>query len=264
MAVSHQLKWKEKRSRAQAREMVIMMAMYSNNLVNTQREVPLASEDEVVRIFTAKGYGFDQVVEECCERDSAVPLFENILGSVWYMSGDEGVETIITSNYQASFEVAVDHLDHAVSNWTFGEIESAIVRGISSVESFLLYQSELWNELKQDDKLVDNRDNKVPMDDKFDIWVPKMTGRKIDKGTRNWQDFKRLRGIRDNLTVHPKSQHHSVTFQEMADLINIFRTGVAGFLIDLHFVFRHFIPSHIISARYATDVEVVKASGEMK
>lgn len=118
--------------------------------------------------------------------------------------------------------------------------------------------------LTRDDKLVDNRDNKVPMDDKFDIWIPKMTGQQINKGTRNWQDFKRLRGIRDNLTVHPKSQHHSVTFQEMADLINIFRTGVAGLLIDLHLVFRHFIPSHVISARYVTDVEVVKASSEMK
>jgi hypothetical protein len=264
MPVSHHLKWKEKRSRKQAREMVMMMAMYSDNLINTQRKVPLASEEEVLGLFKANGYDFDQVVEECRERESAVPLVENILGSVWYMSGDEGVEAVITSNYQASFEAAVDHLDRAVSNWTFGDIESAIVRGISSVESFILYQTELWNELNQDDKLVDNRDNKVPMDDKFDLWVPKMTGHQIDKGTRNWQDFRRLRGIRDNLTVHPKSQHHSVTFQEMADLINVFRTGVAGFLIDLHLVFRNFIPGHIISARYATDVEVVQASGGTK
>ena len=40
-----------------------------------------------------------------------------------------------------------------------------------------------------------------------------------------------------------------------------FDSGIAGFLIHLHLVFRNFIPGHIISARYATDVEVVQASG---
>lgn len=147
MAVSHHLKWKEKRSLKQAREMVMMMAMYSSNSVTTQRKMPLASEEEVLQLFKANGYDFDQVLEECRERDSAVPLVENLLGSVCYMSGNEGVEAIITSNYQASFEAAVDHLDRAVSNWTFGDIESAIVRGIGSVESFILYQTGLWNEL---------------------------------------------------------------------------------------------------------------------
>ncbi|MEK6320224.1 MAG: hypothetical protein AABN33_00935 [Acidobacteriota bacterium] len=119
----------------------MIMAMYSDNSINTQRKVPLSSEEEVLRLFQANGYDFDQVVEECRERESAVPLVENMLGSVVYISGDEGVEAVITSNYQASFEAAVDHLGRAVSNWTFGDIESAIVRGISSVESFILYQT---------------------------------------------------------------------------------------------------------------------------
>lgn len=91
MVVSHQLKWKEKRSREQSREMVMIMAMYSDNSINTQRKVPLSSEEEVLRLFQANGYDFDQVVEECRERDSTVPLVENMLGSVLYMSGVAGL-----------------------------------------------------------------------------------------------------------------------------------------------------------------------------
>ena len=75
MPVSHHLKWKEKRSLKQAREMVMTMAMYSSNSVNTQRKMPLASEEEVLKLFKANGYDFDQVLEECRENDAKAIVF---------------------------------------------------------------------------------------------------------------------------------------------------------------------------------------------
>ena len=81
-------------------------------------------------------------------------------------------------------------------------------------------------------------------------------GNKLDK-SRNWEHFKRLRGIRDNLTIHPKQPRHSVKYTELADLINTFGMGVAGILIDLHIVCRNWIPPHIIRGYYAPEVQVV-------
>ncbi|MCI0489665.1 MAG: hypothetical protein L0229_24010 [Blastocatellia bacterium] len=260
MVLSHRLEWKKKRSRNQAREMVLVMAMYGHNQINLNRDTPLSSEDEVIRLFEQNGFNFDRVVEESRLHDSAVPFVENLVGSIWYMSGEQGVETIVTSNYEGSFETAIDHLMQAVTNQSFGDVESAIVRGISSIEAFIAYHVRRWNEAHPDDQLIDSRDKKVSFDTKIDEWIPKMTGLRLNKGGEVWSAFKRLRAIRDNLTVHPKSERHSVTFHEMAELINLFRIGIADFLIELHFAFRHFIPCKIIAAAYETDVVVVKAS----
>jgi hypothetical protein len=83
-------------------------------------------------------------------------------------------------------------------------------------------------------------------------------GRKLDKSFKNWSDFKRLRGLRDNVTVHAKQSSFTRTVYEIADGISIFRTGIAGSLIQLHELFDEKIPSLIVRGFFAPDIEVVE------
>jgi hypothetical protein len=174
------------------------------------------------------------------------------------MIGDEKTETIITSNYEAAYEAAERHLLRAVADASFLEFESAVVRGLASIEAFLNYRAGIWNERNPDNMLIDSKERKVSFDAKIDEWIPIMTGEKLNKSDNHWNSFKRLRGIRDNLTIHSKATSHTVTYAELADLINAFRTGIAGILIDLHILCRNWVPADVVRGYYAPEAQVVK------
>jgi hypothetical protein len=203
-----------------------------------------------------------------------IPQFENLLGSTWELEGvtmsrvDLSTGEPISSGkspgvyssegYWASFEAAVAARDRSIDERSLNEIQNAFVRGCSSIEGYILMKSDMWNRRNPNDQLVDTREFKTSFDDKIERWIPKMSsGRKLDRSTNHWSDYKRVRGIRDHMTIHPKSPGVGATFDELAEMINLFRTGVAGFLIDLHDHFGDRIPATIIRARYAPLVEVV-------
>ena len=255
----HRLQRKSKLSRKQAYNLVMTMAMYSDYDANVSRGIPFSTEDEVREYFKAGGYDFDKVVEECRNPQISIPLVENLVGSTWLMIGDDKTETIVTSNYEGAYETAEDHLERAIKATSFSELESAIVRGIASIEAFINYRAGVWNERNPENQLVDSKQNKVSFDDKIDKWIPIMSGGgKLHKGDDHWRSFKRLLGIRDNLTIHSKSTSHTVTHSELADLINAFRSGIAGILIDLHVLCRTWVPASMIRGYYAPEVQVVK------
>lgn len=255
----HRLQRKARLSRREAYRLVVTMARFTDNPLNSEQGFPVSSDEEVKGYFEAAGYVFDGVVEECRDPSISIPLVENVIGSTFLMIGDEKTEIIVTSNYEAAFDAAASHLDRAVTEASFSELESAIVRGIASIEGFLSFQAGNWNEEHPDNPLLDSKEDKVSFDTKIDDWIPILTGgAKLYKGDIHWQNFKKLRGIRDNLIVHPKSQRGTLTYLDLADLINSFRTGVAGFFIDLHVACRTFVPAHIIRAYYTPEVEVIR------
>ena len=101
----------------------------------------------------------------------------------------------------------------------------------------------------------------VRFDDKINLWIPKMAkGKKLDKSGVNWKDFRNLRSIRDNLAIHPKFSGHGISYSDLADKINSFRTGIAGLLIQLHILFDERIPGTIIRSAYSPNVEVIKVT----
>lgn len=257
----HLLQRKPKLSRKESYKLIVTMTMFGVHSANLQQGFPVSTENEVKQWFQDNGYNFDKVVEECRDPDKTIPLVENMLSSVFTMIGGNETETIITSNYQSAYEIAAQHLEYALTEASFSELESAIVRGIASIEAFINYRADKWNEQNPGAMLLDSKGNKVSFDDKIDEWIPVMSGgRKLDKSDRHWSDFKRLRGIRDNLTIHSKTLGHTVKYSEIADLINVFRTGIAGILIPLHILCRNWIPSQIIRGYYAPEVKVVNIS----
>ncbi|MHA2403773.1 MAG: hypothetical protein ACXADH_12330, partial [Candidatus Kariarchaeaceae archaeon] len=130
-----------------------------------------------------------------------------------------------------------------------------------SIEAYIIHRVELWNRDNPHDCLTDSPAHKVSFDDKVDVWIPKMTGgKKLDKSIRNWMHFLDLRKIRDHVSIHPKSDGFGSSFSDLAEKINIFRTGIAGTLIQLHLLFHEKIPAIIIRAFYAPEVEVVEVN----
>ena len=81
-------------------------------------------------------------------------------------------------------------------------------------------------------------------------------GKRLDKGDQRWAHFKQLVGFRD-AGVHPKSGSYGKTFAELAELINMFRKGIAGMHQQLHFLFATRFPAVVINAFYTPDVVVV-------
>jgi hypothetical protein len=246
---------KEKISRKASYELIMMMAKHSNNYVDIHHKINLQTDDDVKRFFSARTGTFDELVEFCRDYKEPVPIVENLIGSLFVTNGT----AIITSTYHNLYESASKHLNEAIKNVSYSDLQSAITSGIASIEAYINRQVEIWNELNPNDQLIDSRNQKVSFDDKVEKWIPKIAGgKKLDKGLKPWPDFKRLRGIRDNVTIHPKESSFTKSVYEIAEGINMFRTGITGLLIQLHGLFGAKIPAIIIRNCFAPDVEVVE------
>ncbi len=266
----YRLRRKDRISRKGAKDMIVAMARFGNHYHRARFE----TEADVKRFLARDKYEFDDLVEKCRNWPEAVPAVENLIGSTFSVSagatvsrvdaeGNEdltvvGPGTITMAGYWGIFEHAAKDLERAVENASNAELYSAITGGIAAIEGYLNHRAEEWNKRNPSDPLEDSFHSKISFEDKIDVWLPKMTvGRKLDKSTKNWADFKMLRSIRDNLAIHPKSSGYSTSYTELADRINRFRTGIAGLLVDLHKVFGQRIPATIIRGSFAPDVEVV-------
>ena len=234
------------------------MAKRSNHHLELLHKLSLKTDTDVaefIRSFTGGNGTLEAMVSHCRDYTQHVPIFENLLGSRLVMGGRE----IVTSAYRLLYEKASENLIRALDSVSFGDVQIAITSGISSIDAYVSHRADKWNAVNPDELLIDSRDHKVSFDDKIDSWLPKMTGGlELDKSRQNWTHFKILRGIRDNVMIHAKDPSYERSAQEIAEAINMFRTGIAGLLIQLHDLFDEKIPSMIIYDSFAPDVEVVE------
>jgi len=267
----YKLQFRPKISRRNAKKMIVAFARYGNHY----HDVQFKSDADVERGFSARGIDFEQLAERCRDPQENVPFFENLIGytvapvggatvsRVDLSTGETDLETrspgkLVLYDYWATFDTAVKALQRAVFEASYSELQSAIVQGIASIEGYINYRAEVWNKRHSEDQLLDSKQDKVSFDDKIDNWLPKMTGgKRLYKGDQEWSHFRTLREIRDHQAIHPKMSGHSISFAELAEKINLFRTGIAGLLIRLHVLFNEKVPRVIIRAAYAPDVEVV-------
>lgn len=265
------LKFKEKISRRAAHDMILLFARHGNHYDETD----FKSDADVKRVFANNGINFEKLVMDCRDLKQAVPFFENFIPSTAFFmgdvemsrvnstTGDEDLTTkspgsLVMQGYWASFESAIEARDRAVQKSSYTEYLSAVTSGMASIEGYINYQAEFWNKKRKDQSLIDSFTTKVSLNDKFDTWIPAMAqGKKLDKGGINWTHFKIIKSIRDDLAIHPKSSGYGISFYDLAEKINLFRTGIAGLLIQLHLLFNEKIPQIIIRAAYVPDVEVV-------
>jgi hypothetical protein len=239
---------------------------------------PFKSDEDVVNALVENGIDFNRLVLRCRHFRNRVPMFENLIGSTFNTVGsprisrinwDTGGEDLIVNgparmtiyDYWSKFEAAAKARDQAVERSSFLDFHSAIVLGIASIESYINYRAEIWNQHNPQKRLNDSREFKVSFEDKINTWIPEITGGKtLNKGNQDWNNYKILRRIRDDTVIHPKSSGYSISLNNLAWQINLFRRGIAGLLIQLHILLQEKIPQIIIRARYAPDVEIVLSS----
>jgi hypothetical protein len=270
------LRFRQKTSRRASHDLILAFVRYGNHL--NQRDYP--TDADVKRQFLRNGIDFDRLVDECRSPDRPVPHYENLIGSTWQtigsvevalvdrVTGDEqhvltGSGLVAPDNCWAIFEGACEDVHRAVAKASYIELQGAIVKGIASLEAFINARVDRWNKAHPEDQLLDSRQNKVSFEDKVDIWIPKLTGgAKLDKSGAMWRHFLALRTIRDDAAIHPKAVGFGISYADLAKNINLFRLGIAGFLFQLHLLFRVTVPRAVIRGMYAPDVEEVEQGAE--
>lgn len=211
---------------------------------------------------------------------TSVPFVENFIGSTWTLVSDgegnakasitkggknepeieiEGPGTIGVG-YESKFESACRARDEAIKCASTEELHTAIIKGISSIESYIAHRVDIWNRsLVAYTQLADNKGAKVSFEDKIKIWVPTMAGgEKLNLGGAMWADFLYLQAIRDNDAVHSKKFAQGTSFSDLAIALNKLTSGIADLLLQLHIIFDEPVPRVVIRAKFFPEVYVPK------
>ncbi|MCK4830848.1 hypothetical protein KA005_84840, partial [bacterium] len=275
--VKYQFCFEDFRTRRATHDMILVMAKYGNHGIRHK----FVSVANVKRFFQVHYHcDWKNLVQTCRKTSELVPVVENLVGSTWTVPGCgsraaivtgaateeekeitalEGPGTLTTSTYLQFFENAVDNFHRCMERVSFGDFQSSVTNGIASIGTYIEYRTWLYNSGQPSAPLVDSKKNKVPQDTKIDEWIPKMSGgKKLDKSRINWRDFKTLRNVRHDLAIHVKQPAISTSYKQLCVLLNLFRSGIAGLLLDLHLLFAEPIPSKIIRYAYLPDVKLVK------
>ncbi len=273
--MKYKFSFAEKRTRRATHDMMLMMAKYGNHGY-PQRFI---SDADVKRFFKSKGHYWEDIVETCRKPNAVIPFLENLIGSTWRVSGSakaaivtgaatdkekeitsvEGPGTLTASTYLQLFENAVASFNRCMESSSFGDFQSCVSNGIASIDAYIAHRAWLYNSDHPSEELVDTKQNKVSQDTKIDEWIPRMSnGKRLDKSRANWENFRKLRTVRDDLAIHLKQPAFGISDQQLGGLLNLFRSGIAGMLIDLHLLFTERIACGIIRYAYLPDIMLVE------
>ena len=264
-------------SENKAKQMIYAFVRYGDH--SNRNKTDILNNKQVALWFEQNGYPFNKLIRSTRKWDSfGIPFVENFIHSTFYADIGEGkgksqiinnatgdVETqidgsgvLITSDYQAKFESAIKHKRLAIKNTDIEEFYSCLTKAFSSVDSYFLNVSKIYNSTASE-KLLDTKENPCSLDDKFKEWVPKITGgAKLNLGKKSWCLFKKHLEIRHNEAIHPKKTSTGINYNDFATLLNEFRDGVAKVFFDLHVLFGDQIKRTLIREVFSPDVYVNK------
>jgi len=232
-----------------------------------------ASNPEVEKFLLARNVDTFGLIERLRNPAEHVPFFENLIGATWSTSGGgwsvvsssgrelaslSGPGVLSMNDCQAAFESSAKARDRAIGERDMFSLYECLTFGIASIEAFFDRASSAWNESHPNNGLVDTLAKKITLEDKITKWLPIMSGgTAFDKSNRQWNDFKILKGIRDNHAIHPKGGH-AMSLSDMASHLNSFRHGIAHLLGNIHVILHCPVPAVIINSIYFPDVIVVE------
>jgi hypothetical protein len=170
----------------------------------------------------------------------------------------QGHGEISLSPYLSHLEDACEARDEAIARTSFTAMRQMAVHGVASIEAFLGLAALRWNAQHPDAQLIDSKQHKVSLEEKFNVWVPTLSGgATVRKDDRVWNDFLHIQGLRDS-TAHPKPDSVGGTLTELAKALNVFRHGISLNLGRLHSILGATLPAAIIYAYFFPDVEVLE------
>jgi hypothetical protein len=145
---------------------------------------------------------------------------------------------------------------------SYVEFLSGVANGLASIEAYISQKAYQYNVHNPGKELVDDKSSKVPFEDKIKVWVPTMAGKKLNLGGKNWAHFQRLKKARDTEHTHSKSPALHITYRELCKLLNLFRGGIAGLLLELYVVFGDTVPSKVIRYAFHPEIKLVTVAEE--
>jgi hypothetical protein len=255
-------------SQNKARSLIMMIAKHGNHYQK------LDTDAEVKEFYKFNRIDFDQLVSTV--RDGGlVTLLENLAGPGFEtasqgrasirsavvdaitneeIAGFDGDGHLTLSPAWSRYETAERRLRDSMERNSIEDLIGAIEAGVSAVEGFIAERARAWNSVNPSAMLIDDAAKKVSFDVKLNEWIPRMSGgAKIVKGGKNYQHFAELKKFRDDFGAHIKESAHAISAQRFIRLVDLFRTGIAGMMIDLYRAFKMRVPSGMIREFHAAD-----------
>ncbi len=258
--------------------MILVMAQHSNHYRGD-----LSTTQQLESYLAQYGWTLKDLVEECRDKEDSLPFLENLIpsgstvyagvGTVTYtdsegnevarFEGEEESGTLAMATDWAFLEKAADDVERALDKMSYVEFLSSVANGVASVEAYIFQKAYQYNIRNPGNELEDTKQKKVSFEDKIDKWIPIMTGgTKLNKGGKNWAHFLRLKQVRDTQHAHTKTPALNITFRELCTQLNLFRTGIAGLLLDLHRLFGDTVPSIMVKYAFHPEIKLVTVAEE--
>ena len=269
-----------KRTPTDTRTFLLRMAAHGQGGPPERRAI--RTEEELKQYYAAHGYDYKREFQYSRQKDAVISLLTvhldtDMLSSmkvklprggksfIAYGNPSEGFVRvqgdsghIVGTQYIDSFNYAVKNLNRCTGEEEpdYRDLLSAFTSGIASIEAFLKQtmrpriSGSAWDQevaLRQTD-----------LETKIFDWLPQLKGGyTVNRGDRPWQDFAKLRHYRNEFHVHPKGKPYSVSTTEFCQRLNLFRTGIARLLLDLHALIGKGAPPELIKYAYWPDIEIV-------
>lgn len=268
-----------KRTPTDTRTYLLRMAAQRQGGPHERRAI--RTEEELKQYYASSGYDYKREFEYSRQKDAilgplTVHLDANMLSSmtvnlppggsyIAYGNPEEGFVRIqgdsghiVGTPYLDNFNYAVKNLNRCTGEEEpdYRDLLSAFTSGMASIEAFL--NQKMRPRLANPERDREEALRRADVETKVFDWLPQINGgHKVDKGDRPWQDYVKLRHYRNEYHVHPKGQIYSVSSTKFCQRLNLFRTGIARFLLDLHALTGHGAPPEIPKYAYWPDIEKV-------
>jgi hypothetical protein len=269
-----------KRTPTDTRAFLLRMAAQGQGGPPERRAI--RTEDELKAYYAAHGYDYRREFEYSRKKDAVISLLTvhldadmfsrmkvNLPPGGSYMAygnpsegfvriqGDSG--HIVGTPYLDSFDYAVKNLNRCTGDEEpdYRDLLSAFTSGMASIEAFL--NQKMRPRLGGPERDREEALRRTDVETKVFDWLPRLNGGyTVDKGDRPWQDYVKLRHYRNEYHVHPKGQIYGVSSTEFCQRLNLFRTGIARLLLDLHALTGHGAPPELPKYAYWPDIEKVE------
>ena len=244
----------KKISQEAAEEYIMLIAKFGDNIMNSSQSNFLRAKDwKIKEIIYSRNCDYRKIKERCrYPYQEPIPFMHNLMtaGGLWHVSGgslsitnaltgvseeilsEDGVASL--NNCATYYETAHNSLIKISEEQKYDEINNLVIYGVASIEAFVNYLAVDYNKLNPPNSLKDSKQVKISFEEKIDQWIPIIIpGRRFDKGTKVWTDFEYIQSIRDNC-IHPKTTTNAQSITEIVRILNCFKNGISGFLIELH------------------------------
>lgn len=165
-----------------------------------------------------------------------------------------GSGQISGADYHSKYTKSLKSRKNAISNGCYSELLNCITNAVASIESYVSSKANVWN--KQHECVEFPVGMTISLETKLNDWLIIMTGHKLNEFDLIWNHFTDYKNLNNSIFKHNPAGSHAASFDEMANIINKFRTGIAEILFQLHRLFNERIPSNIVRGKYLPDVYI--------